>query len=81
MMVWRYIVARIFKTHVFSELFTYYHTHLLCMCACVYSVTGGIIHLLLITFIIIHVSFPSLYENVPNSVEFIKQGHVYTYIC
>lgn len=41
---------------------------------------GGIIYLLLITFIIIHVSFPSLCENVPNSVEFIEQGHVYTYI-
>lgn len=51
-----------------------------CMRAGAFMCTGGIIHLLLITFIIIHVSFPSSYENVPNSLEFIEQGHVYTHI-
>lgn len=75
------IVACVFKTHVFSELFTNYNA---CVrvhaCMSVYVCTGGIIHLLLITFIIIHVSFPSSYENVPNSLEFIEQGHVYTHI-
>lgn len=66
---------------MFSELFTNYNA---CVrvhaCMSVYVCTGGIIHLLLITFIIIHVSFPSSYENVPNSLEFIEQGHVYTHI-